>query len=76
MKKTKNDLSNAQRMLNTGSLEDTKTPLRLVQKDLTDLAQIYRDIASTMDLGKDLNSELNTLALRLDNTADQMRDAL
>lgn len=76
VKKTKNDLSNAQRMLNTGSLEDTKTPLRLVQKDLTDLAQIYRDIASTMDLGKDLNSELNTLALRLDNTADQMRDAL
>jgi hypothetical protein len=76
VKKTKNDLTNAQRMLNTGSLENTKTPLRLVQKDLSDLAQMYRDIASTMDLGKELNDELNTLALRLDNTADQMRDAL
>ena len=76
VKKTKNDLTNAQRMLNTGSLENTKTPLRLVQKDLSDLAQVYRDIASTMDLGTELNSELNTLALRLVNTADQMRDAL
>jgi len=76
VKKTKNDLTTAQRMLNTGSLENTKTPLRLVQKDLTDLAQMYRDIASTMDLGSELNTELNTLALRLDNTADQMRDAL
>lgn len=76
VKKTKNDLTNAQRMLNTGSLENTKTPLRLVQKDLSDLAQVYRDIASTMDLGTELNAELNTLALRLDNTADQMRDAL
>ena len=76
VKKTRTDLTSAQRMLNTGSLENTKTPLRLVQKDLSDLAQAYRDIASTMDLGKDLNTELNTLALRLDNTADQMRDAL
>ncbi|AGB01583.1 hypothetical protein [Methanoregula formicica] len=76
VKKTKSDLTNAQRMLNTGSLENTKTPLRLVQKDLSDLAQVYRDIASTMDLGTELNSELNTIALRLDNTADQMRDAL
>lgn len=76
VKKTKNDLTNAQRMLNTGSLENAKTPLRLVQKDLSDLAQMYRDIASTMDLGTELNTELNTLALRLDNTADQMRDAL
>jgi hypothetical protein len=76
VRKTKNDLTNAQRMLNTGSLENTRTPLRLVQKDLSDLAQVYRDIASTMDLGSELNSELNTLALRLHNTADQMRDAL
>ncbi|PKG33803.1 hypothetical protein [Methanoregula sp.] len=76
VKKTKNDLTNAQRMLNTGSLQNTKTPLRLVQKDLSDLAQVYRDIASSMDLGTELNTELNTLALRLYNTADQMRDAL
>ncbi|HEX3002482.1 MAG TPA: hypothetical protein VHN82_09010 [Methanoregula sp.] len=76
VKKTKNDLTTAQRMLNTGSLENTRTPLRLVQKDLSDLAQMYRDIATTMDLGTELNTELNTLALRLDNTASQMRDAL
>ena len=43
---------------------------------MTDLAQIYRDISTSMDLGTDLTSELNALALRLDNTADQMRDAL
>jgi hypothetical protein len=74
--KTKTDLSTAQRMLGTGSLENTKTPLRLVQKDLTDLAQAYRDISSTMELPKDLTTELNALAIRLDNTASQMRDAL
>jgi len=76
LKKTKTDLATSQRMLNTGSMEDTKTPLRLVQKDMSDLAQRYRDLSTTMDLGKDLTMELNTLALRLDNTADQMRDAL
>ena len=74
--KTKTDLASAQRLLNTGNLATTKTPLRLVQKDMSDLAQSYRDIASTADLPKDLSAELNALALRLDNTADQMRDAL
>lgn len=76
LKKTKTDLTNAQRLLNSRSLEDVKTPLRLVQKDLTDLAQAYRDIATTTVLPEDLARELSTLALRLDNTADQMRDAL
>jgi len=76
LKKTKADLASAQRLLNSRSLEDVKTPLRLVQKDLSDLAQAYRDIATTTALPGDLTGELNTLALRLDNTADQMRDAL
>lgn len=76
LKKTKDDLTTAQRMLNSRSLEDAKTPLRLVQKDLSDLAQAYRDIASTTALPEDLTTELNTLALRLDNTSSQMRDAL
>jgi hypothetical protein len=76
LKKTKTDLANAQRMLNSRSLVDVKAPLRQVQKDLSDLAQAYRDIASTTALPEDLSRELNTLALRLDNTSDQMRDAL
>ena len=72
LSKTKNDLTEARRLLGTGNLENTKTPLRLVKKDLTDLAEAYRDIVHTTALTPDLTTELNTLAIRLDNTADQM----
>jgi len=72
LSKTKNDLKEARKLLGTGNLGNTKTPLRLVKKDLTDLAQAYRDIVHTAALTPDLSMELNTLAIRLDNTADQM----
>jgi hypothetical protein len=76
LSKTKVDLKTSRNVLSTGNLELTKTPMRLVQKDLVDLAQAYRDIAHIADLPPALSAELNTLALRLDATAGQMGAAL
>lgn len=74
--KTKTDLKTAQRVLSTGNLEATKDPLKLVQKDLTDLAMAYRDIRNTAALPGNLSDELNTMVLRLDDTAGAMGAAL
>jgi hypothetical protein len=76
LSKTKTDLSQARTLLNTGNLGSTKTPLRLVRKDFTDLSQAYRDIVARTELPPDLTTELNALASRLDRTADQMGAAL
>jgi hypothetical protein len=70
--KTKTDLATARKVLGTGNLEATRTPLKLVQKDLVDLSVAYRDIAHTVDLPDDLTAELNTMEARLGNAADQM----
>jgi hypothetical protein len=74
--RTKTDLASSRKVLSTGNLGAAKTPLRLVQKDLTDLAQAYRDVAHSAALPPGLSAELNTLALRLDDAAGQMGDAL
>lgn len=74
--RTKTDLNTARRILGSGNLEATKVPLKLVQKDFTDLAQAYRDIRSTAALPGTLSDELNTMALRLDETAGTMREVL
>jgi hypothetical protein len=73
---TKIDLASSQNVLSTGNLEAARTPLRLVQKDLVDLAQAYRDVAHSAALPPALSAELNSMAIRLDNTADQMGAAL
>jgi hypothetical protein len=70
--KTKTDLATARKVLGTGNLEAARTPLKLVQKDLVDLAQVYRDLAHQVDLPDALSSELNTLVSRLTDTADRM----
>jgi hypothetical protein len=76
LSKTKTDLAASQKVLSTGNLEAAKTPLRLVQKDLVDLAQAYRDVAHSADLPPDLSAELNSMAIRIDDTVDQMGAAL
>jgi len=76
LSKTKTDLNTARNVLNTGNLEATKVPLRLVQKDFTDLALAYRDIRNRVALPGNLSEELNTMALRLDETAGEMGAAL
>ena len=73
---TKTDINTAKKILATGNLEAAKVPLKLVQKDLTDLAQAYRDTRISVSLPADLSAELETLVIRLQNTADQMGDAL
>jgi hypothetical protein len=72
LSKTKIDLASSQKVLSTGNLEAAKTPLRLVQEDLVDLAQAYRDVAHSADLPPALSAELTSMAIRLDNTADQL----
>lgn len=74
--RTKTDLNTARNVLSTGNLEATKVPLKLVQKDLTDLALAYRDIQHSAALPGNLSGELNTMALRLDETAGTMGAAL
>lgn len=76
LSKTKTDLATARRVLSTGNLEATKVPLKLVQKDFTDLALAYRTIRNTAALPGNLSNELNTMALRLDETAGTMGAAL
>ena len=74
--KTKTDLNTARVLLGSGNLEATKVPLKLVQKDFTDLALAYRDIRNSAALPGNLSTELNTMALRLDETAGEMGAAL
>jgi len=74
--KTKTDLNRARVLLGSGNLEATKVPLRLVQKDFTDLAHAYRDIRSTAALPGNLSTELKVMALRLDEAAAEMGAAL
>jgi len=76
LSKAKTDLNTARNVLNTGNLEATKVPLRLVEKDLTDLALAYRDIRNRVALPGNLSEELNAMALRLDETAGEMGAAL
>jgi hypothetical protein len=70
--KTKTDLATARKVLGTGNLESARIPLKLVQKDMVDLAQAYRDLAHRVDLPDPLSSELNTLINRLTDTTDRM----
>ena len=74
--KTKIDLRSARNVLSTGNLATTKVPLKLVQKDFTDLALAYRGIRSTAALPPNLSAELESMALRLDETAGEMGAAL
>lgn len=74
--KTKKDLNTARVLLGSGNLEATKVPLRLVQKDFTDLALAYRDIRNTAALPGTLSAELDSMALRLDDAAGEMGAAL
>jgi len=76
LSKAKTDLAASQKILSTGNLQAAKTPLRLVQKDLVDLAQAYRDVAHSADLPPALTAELNSMAIRIDDTVDQMGAAL
>jgi hypothetical protein len=72
LKKVKVDLSATSKLIRTGNLATTKTPLTLVRTDLKDLSMTYRDIANTADLPQDLTATLRSLVITLDNTADQM----
>lgn len=72
LSQTKTDLDQSRKILATGNLEAAKTPLRLVQKDFVDLAQAYRDVAHSADLPPALSAELLSMAIRLDDAADQM----
>lgn len=73
-RKLKQDLATAERILATGNLGMTKTPLTLVKKDLKDLSADYRDLATTETLPDDLGATLRALILTLDGTANQMED--
>ncbi|MDD1687403.1 hypothetical protein [Methanoregula sp.] len=76
LSKTKTDLTTARKVLATGNLESTKVPLRLVKKDLVDLAEAYRNIRVSVSLPAALSTELETMVIRLENTADTMGAAL
>ena len=69
---TKKDLASATVLQNSGKFESAKTPLRLVKKDLTDLAEAYRDLEHSADLPPDLSATLDTMAGQLDTMAGQM----
>ncbi len=69
---TKKDLASARALQNNGNFESAKTPLRLVKKDLADLAGAYRDLEHSADLPPDLSASLGTMAGQLDNMTVQM----
>jgi hypothetical protein len=69
---TKKDLASARLLQNNGNFESAKTPLRLVKKDLTDLAGAYRDLEHSADLPPDLSASLGSMAGQLDNITVQM----
>ena len=68
----KEDIKATRLMLNAGRLETAKKNLPVIKKDFSDLAQAYRDIASSANLPTDLSGALSAMAVSLDNTADQM----
>ena len=72
LKKMNTDLSASSKLLRTGNLGATKTPLSLVRTDLKDLSADYQDIANTANLPPDLTVTLRALVINLDTTADQM----
>ena len=72
LSKTKKDLASATVLQNSGNFDGAKTPLKLVKKDLTDLAGAYRDLEHSADLPPDLSASLGTMALQLDNMSAQM----
>jgi hypothetical protein len=76
LSRTKKDIAASRKILNTGNLGATRTEMVHVQKDLVDLAQAYRDVAHSIALPAEFSLELNTMVLRLDDAADQMRTAL
>jgi len=76
LSKTKTDITASRKVLDTGNLGATRTEMVHVQKDLVDLAQAYRDVAHSAALPEEFTAELNTMALRLDDAADQMGAAL
>ncbi|MDD1695069.1 MAG: hypothetical protein LUQ71_10130 [Methanoregula sp.] len=76
LSKTKTDLADSRKILNTGNLGSAKIQMRIVQKDIVDLAQAYRDVAHSVALPADLSAELNSLVLRLEDAADQLGAAL
>jgi hypothetical protein len=70
------DIAASRKILDTGNLGAARTEMVHVQKDLVDLAQAYRDVAHSAALPAELTAELDTMALRLDDAADQMGAAL
>nr|WP_319377388.1 hypothetical protein [uncultured Methanoregula sp.] len=68
----KTDITNTKRLLAAGKLETARKNLPVLKKDLTDLAEGYRAIARSVNLPADLSEALNSMAVNLDNTADQM----
>jgi len=72
LSRLKDDIQTTRFMLNAGRLETAKKNLLVIKKDFTDLAQAYRDIASSANLPPDLSGALSAMAVTLDNTADQM----
>jgi len=72
LSRLKTDIRATRLLLNAGRLETAKKNLILIKKDFTDLAQGYRDIATSANLPADLSGSLRAMAITLDNTADQI----
>jgi hypothetical protein len=72
LSRLKTDIKATKLQLNAGRLESAKKNLLVIKKDFTDLAQAYRDIATSANLPSDLSEALNAMAVALDNTADRM----
>lgn len=66
-----NDIRATRLLLNAGRLETAKKNLIIIKKDFSDLAQGYRDIATSANLPPDLSGALRAMAVTLDNAADQ-----
>ena len=72
LSRLKTDIRATRLLLNAGRLETAKKNLILIKKDFTDLAQGYRDIATSANLPADLSGSLRAIAITLDNAADQI----
>jgi hypothetical protein len=70
--KIKKDLYDTKSVLNSGRIEAAATSLQLVKKDFKDLALAYREIAHSANLPGNTADTLNSMALSLDDAADQM----
>jgi hypothetical protein len=76
LSKTKNDLAASRNVLNTGNFGAARTPLQLVQEDMRNLAQAYEGVTHSADLPPALSAELSSMAVRLDDAADQIGASL